>query len=132
MAHATRSIARLRSFARFGAEVPQTVADPATTSLAYFQAFVRRIDFDPGPVFRSVRAPILEVIGANDEVVEPASTIAIFDRLRADGHDVAVRVLPGVGHSLLVTDPGPRYPEGYPEFAVRWARERVDRVRHAP
>lgn len=93
---------------------------------------MRKIDFDPGPVFRSVRAPLLEVIGANDEVIEPASTIAVFDRLQAEGHDVTVRVLPGVGHSLLVTAPAPRYPEGYPESAVRWARERVDRVGDAP
>ena len=122
---------RLRSFARFAPEIPQDVADPTKMPMTYFQAFVRKIDFDPDPVFRSVRAPLLEVIGTKDDVVEPESTIAAFDRLRAEGHDVTVRSLPDVGHSLLVTGPAPRYPDDYLEFAVRWARERVDRETHS-
>lgn len=73
---------------------------------------------------------MLEIIGASDEVVAPASRIAVFERLRADGRDVTVRSLPDVGHSLLVTGPVPRYPDDDPDVAVRWARERVDRVTH--
>ncbi len=118
---------RLRSFARLAPEISQSVADPLREPPAYFRAFVQRIDYDPTLALRTVRAPLLAVIGAQDDVVDPASTISAFERLRANGGDFTVRMLPGVGHPLIImTDQGPRYPEDYPEFAVRWARERVD------
>ncbi len=114
---------RLRSFARFAPEIPQNVRDPVHTPSAFFIAFTRKIDFDPAPAFLSARAALLEIIGSDDEVVDPASTIAVFERLRRIGRDATVRTLSGVGHPLIImTKEGPRYPEDYPEFAVRWAR----------
>ncbi|MBI5474381.1 MAG: alpha/beta fold hydrolase [Ignavibacteriae bacterium] len=119
---------RLRSFSRFAPQVPQNLRDPARTPSAFFQAFTHKIDYDPAPAFRAARAALLEVIGANDEVVEPASTIAVFEGLRQSGRDVTVRILPGVGHPLIImTKDGLRYPEDYPEFAVRWARAVIER-----
>jgi predicted esterase len=74
-----------------------------------------------------LRAPLLELLGEDDDVVEPATTIAALERLRATGHVVTVRTFPGVGHSLLLTTPlGPRYPADYLEFLTQWARDRVD------
>ena len=118
---------RLRSFARLAPEISQSVTDPLQEPPAYFRAFVQRIDYDPTLALRTVRAPLLAVIGEQDDGVDPASTISTFERLRSSGGDFTVRTLPGVGHPLIImTDNGPRYPEDYPEFVVRWARERVD------
>ena len=123
-------VKRLRSFSRFVPQIPQNVRDPARNPSAFFRAFTHKIDYDPAPAFRAARAALLEVIGANDEVVEPASTIAVFEGLRQSGRDATVRALPGVGHPLLImTKDGPRYPEDYPEFTVRWARAVIDRTK---
>ena len=119
-------VQRLRAYARFAPEIPQDVRDPSATPPGFFGAFTRRIAYDPAPALRESRAALLGIIGERDEVVEPSSTISALERLRQTGRDVTVHVLPGVGHSLIVTGPdGPRYPEDYPEFAVRWARERI-------
>jgi uncharacterized protein len=121
---------RLQSFARFAPEIPQRVADPTRRPTAFFQAFARKIYFEPAPAFRALKAPLLEIIGDKDDVVEPAGTIAELARLRAGGLNVTIRILPGVDHTLVVkTDAGPRYPDDYPEFAVRWAREQVERAK---
>lgn len=118
---------RLRSFGRFTPLIPQTVRDPALTSRAFFHAFSQMIEYDPLPAFLKGRAALLEVIGSNDEVVDTESTIAVFEGLRRSGRDVTVRALQGVGHSLVIMTPdGPRYPEDYPEFAVRWARAVIE------
>lgn len=118
---------RLRSFARFAPLIPQTVRDPALTSRSFFHAYSQMIEYDPLPAFLKGRAALLEVIGSNDEVVDAESTIAVFEGLRRRGRDVTVRTLLGVGHSLVIMTPdGPRYPEDYPEFAVRWARAVID------
>ena len=118
---------RLQSFARFAPQIPQVVRDPSTTPVEFFRAFTAKMDFDPARSLAASQAAILEVIGADDNVVEPASTVAAFDRLRQQGRDVTVQVLPGVDHSLVImTNQGPRYPDDYPEFTVRWARARID------
>ena len=122
----------LRPFARYTSAMPDEVPDPAATPEGRFRALAHMIDYDPGPALLALRAPLLAVIGARDDVVEPASTIATLERLQAGGRDVTVRTLPDVGHPLLVmTAEGPRYPDDYPEAAVRWALERVERVRAA-
>ncbi len=121
---------RLQSFARFAPQIPQRVRNPRSNPAAFYRAFTQKINYDPTPAFREARAPLLLVIGANDEVVDPPSTVAVFDALRQSGRDVTVRTLPDVGHSLVVmTKDGPRYPADYPEVAVRWARAVIDRAR---
>lgn len=118
---------RLRSFVRFAPLIPQAVRDPGLTSPAFFRAFSRKIEYDPLPAFLKANAALLEVIGSDDEVVDPESTIAVFEGLRRSGRDVTVRALQGVGHSLVIMTPdGPRYPDDYPEFVVRWACAVID------
>ena len=90
----------------------QAVANPTNTSALFFAAFTRKMDFDPLPSLMTMRAPLLDVIGGDEDVVEPASTIAVLESLKTSGHDVAVKVLPKVGHPLIVMTPaGPRYPD---------------------
>jgi len=120
---------RLKSFARFVPEIPQRVANPLEISPAFFQAFTRKIYFEPAPAFHALKVPLLEIIGDKDDVVEPAGTVSELERLRSLGLNVTIRILPNVDHSLIVkTDSGPRYPEDYPEFAVRWARVQIEQV----
>jgi len=113
----------LRSYARFAPNIPQSVRDPGTNPVSYFRAFTRMIEYDPYPAFLDAKAALLEVIGEDDEVVEPLSTVAVFERLRSEKkEEVSIFVLPRVGHSLILMAPdGPRYPEDYPEMTVRWA-----------
>jgi pimeloyl-ACP methyl ester carboxylesterase len=121
--------ARLKSFARFAPEIPQFVADPENRAAAFFRAFTRKIFFEPAPAFAALKVPLLEIIGDKDDVVDPVSTIAELERLRARGLKITIHVLPDVDHTLLVRNAAtPRYPDDYPERAVRWAREVVDRV----
>jgi acetyl esterase/lipase len=117
---------QLLTFDRYRPEVPATIATPGKTSTGYFRAFANMIYYDPGPTLEALHAPLLELLGENDDIVEPATTIAALDRLRATGHDVTVRTFPGVGHSLLLTTPlGPRYPADYLDVLTLWARDRV-------
>jgi len=118
---------RSAAFADARPEVPSAIPDPATEDRRRFASFVATIDYDPGPAFQALRCPLLEAIGMSDDVVEPASTIAALERLRAAGRDVAILRLPDVGHSLLVIKDGRTagYAPGYLESVVQWAADRV-------
>jgi dipeptidyl aminopeptidase/acylaminoacyl peptidase len=114
---------RLQLFDRFRPEIPEDVLDPENEDPRRFAAFTRMILYDPAPTFAALRVPILAVIGEQDVVVEPRTTLMAFDRLRARGADVTTRVFPGVGHSLLIMD-GERivgYPPGYLDLLTSWA-----------
>jgi len=121
-------VQRLAGFSDARPEVPAKIMDPAVDSRRKFVAFIHNIDFDPAPLLATLRTPLMEVIGSDDDVVEPKSTIAALERLRARGKDVAILTLPGVGHSLLVMDHGrivgypPNYLESILDFACRSVR----------
>jgi uncharacterized protein len=122
--------AQLASFDHYRPEVPAGLANPVKTPIAYFRAFTNMVFYDPAPAFNGMRAPLLELVGDSDDVVDPTTTITALERLRKTGHDVTIRTYPGVGHPLAILTPqGWRYPDGYLEFLTQWARERVDRVR---
>lgn len=120
---------RLPEFQDAHPEVPSKVMDPAVDPPKKFAAFVRMIDFDPAPLLAKSRVPMLEVIGSNDDVVEPASTIAVIKELRARGKDATVLELPGVDHTLLVMDHGRivGYPPSYLDTVVNWAAKHAGR-----
>ena len=62
-------------------------------------------DFDPLPVVRRVRVPVLIVQGATDRQVTADQANVLADALQAAGNgDVAVHVLPDVNH-LFLSDP---------------------------
>lgn len=107
------------------------VLDPATAPRAKFASIASMIDHDPQPVLDQLRTPLLAMLGADDDVVEPGPTFKAIEKLHASGRDASARVLPGVGHPLLVMQ-GERivgYAPGYLEEITAWARERVARVR---
>jgi len=118
---------RFSQFEDLHPELPPGIMDPDIEDPRKFSAFTHMMYYDPAPALSAVHAPLLEAIGANDEAVEPSSTLAVLERLRKSGHDVTARTFPGVGHSLLVMD-GTRilgYADGYLEYIAQWAKDRV-------
>lgn len=124
----------LREFSSTHPEMPSSVMDPEEGDRRRFGAVARMMDWDPAPVFAAVRVPLMEVIGDRDDVVEPSSTVEVFEQLRASGHDLTILRLPDVGHSLLVmqgqTIVG--YPDTYLKTIVSWALDRVHRAAPKP
>jgi len=120
-------VKRLLEFQQFRPELPEGIMDPEVEDRRKFTAFSHIMFYDPQPALKLVRAPLLEIIGANDEVVDPSSTLAALDRLRTSGHDITSKTFPGVGHSLLIMKGNTilGYAEGYLDFIVAWSHERV-------
>ena len=89
--------ARLHSFARFA---PKFRSGLRTRHPArrIFRAFTRKIFTTRAGLSRTLKAPLLEVIGDKDDVVEPASTIAALERLKSQG---------GQGHDPRAAGGGP-------------------------
>ena len=111
----------LAAFARYGdAEMPRAIAP---YSRAVFAAATRMHFYDPKPALAGLRVPLLAVLGADDVSVEPATTVAVLDSLRRSGHDITIKVLAGVGHSLQRPwYVGTTYPPDYLSTVVAWAR----------
>lgn len=61
-------------------------------------AWVREMDFDPAPSFRTVPCPALCFYGADDEWLPVATSAALW---RESALDAEVHVLGGLGHALL-------------------------------
>jgi len=123
----TALVKRLSEFQQFQPELPAGIMDPDVEDRRKFAAFAHIMFYDPHPVLNAVHASLLEIIGAEDEVVDPAGTLAALERLRSSGHDVTSKTFPGVGHSLLVMNGNTivGYAEGYLEYIVAWARDHV-------
>jgi uncharacterized protein len=109
-----------------------SVMNPATTPRREFEVSAHEMYYDPGPILSRLQAPLLDLLGANDEVVDPSSTITRLEDLRAAGHDVTWRIYPGVDHTLVVMqgDQIVGYPDGYLDFLTDWATQRVSRRAH--
>lgn len=75
------------------------------------------VGFDPLPDLQRLHIPELWLYGDADENTPVPESVAILDRLKAEGHDVTVKVYPGVGHGLLDTPPST--PDAGPEL-VSW------------
>jgi dipeptidyl aminopeptidase/acylaminoacyl peptidase len=76
--------------------------DSAGSKMPWVQYFS---EYDPLPVVRNVRAPVLIVHGATDRQVTAEQAEILGNTLRIAGNtDVAVHVLPDVNH-LFLSDP---------------------------
>ena len=98
------------------------VNDAQRDSLASRNGWIRFwMTYDPLPVVRRVRAPVLILHGATDRQVTPDQADELAAALRSGGNrDVTVRVFPNMNH-LLVEDPHGGY-SGYtnlPSLEVR-------------
>jgi uncharacterized protein len=61
-----------------------------------------RIRFDPAPVLRQTRVPVLSIFGENDLLVPPKENADKMERyLKAAGNrDFTVRIIPNAGHDM--------------------------------
>jgi dipeptidyl aminopeptidase/acylaminoacyl peptidase len=77
---------------------------------------------DPKPYLEQLRIPALWLYGTADREVPVDQSVALLDRLTAQGKDVTVVTFPDAGHGLL--DSPPTDPKA-PTTFVDWVRQRV-------
>jgi dipeptidyl aminopeptidase/acylaminoacyl peptidase len=75
------------------------------------------VGFDPLPDLQRLQVPELWLYGDADDRTPVPESITILDRLKAEGHDITVKVYLGAGHGLLDTPPST--PDAGPEL-VSW------------
>jgi len=104
-------------------DLPDPASPIAEISNRWFQYFVR---FDPAPVLREVRCPVLALNGARDLQVPPKEDLAgIAKALEAGGNrDFEVRELPGLNHLFQHCETGA--PSEYPKIEETFAPEALD------
>jgi pimeloyl-ACP methyl ester carboxylesterase len=79
----------------------------------------QELDFDPEPVFREVRVPVLLVYGDQDEWIPIEESIAVWRRARPDAD---VLVVPNVGHVPAVDD---QMSPLYEQTMLQWLHRQV-------
>jgi dienelactone hydrolase len=94
------------------------------------------LSYDPQPVLRQLRVPVLALYGELDRIVEPRFNRERMEKaLEAAGNrDITVRVFPSANHNFLAAITGgpnevPRlraFVDGYFQARVDWLREHVD------
>lgn len=117
--------AALKAASTFMSELTTRVMSPAQNGMPAIRAVGRQMFHEPVPVLKALRAPLLAVLGARDDIVQPSATVAVVTQLQSVGHPFEARVFDGVDHSLAVFDNG--QPTGYApgylalitEFAAR-------------
>lgn len=101
----------------------------------------RRQRYDPEPILRNTRIPVLVLYGEKDSMVPPSENADRMRRLLAEAgnRDVTIKVFPRANHSLEwygeLRQGTWRWPEGYwvwakkapgyAETVIGWLRERV-------
>ena len=61
--------------------------------------------YDPLPDLERMTMPGLWLFGSADQTTPVEESIAVLDRLKAEGHNITVHVFPGAGHGLLDVPP---------------------------
>jgi uncharacterized protein len=105
--------------------------------------FVRRqrddcLQYDPKPMLRRVRCPILAVFGTLDTVVDTRESVAFYAELSPGNPDVTVRLIDHADHALFASVTGSveemekmfrdashaKFGPGYPELMGEWLAAR--------
>ena len=96
--------------------------------------------FDPAPILRRVRCPVLAIYGAKDRMVPVEENEPLLARFLKEGgnRDVTIRVFPKGNHGLRLCKTGTateivqlwqqkreRYVPGYRKLMVRWIKSRT-------
>jgi alpha-beta hydrolase superfamily lysophospholipase len=82
--------------------------------------FPRVLSYDPAPVWRKVRVPVLDVFGAADRNVNTAENAPLMQSLLGDR--ATIKVFAGADHSLLVTSRmgRPHLADGFVDYLIEW------------
>lgn len=65
-------------------------------------------DFDPGPYWRSNRAPVLALFGSKDWVVPAGANLAALERMTAPGASLSASIIPDANHLMFKAETGLR------------------------
>jgi uncharacterized protein len=96
------------------ARLPPPLDEPSYALLGY--------GFDPLPVWRTVRQPVLILNGDADAVVPARESLRLIaDALRENGHRRnELDLIPGADHGLLIYNPRPAYAPGILDRIAAW------------
>ena len=92
------------------------------------------LDFDPVPVLKKVRCPVLAFFGEKDVLVPPEGNVGPMKAAlkKAGTKDVTIKVLPGANHRFEVAGTGARdfgtcgkSVSGYYDVMVEWIKKRA-------
>ncbi len=93
------------------------------------------MDYDPLPVLRQIKCPVLAFFGGKDGLVPPDGNAALMETTlkNAGNKDVTVKILPGVNHLFHLPGIGiyglgtsGKTPPGYYDVMIKWLKKRVD------
>jgi pimeloyl-ACP methyl ester carboxylesterase len=86
----------------------------------------RLVGFDPAPVLRSLKMPVMFALAENDRSTPTALTLEAIKAARAGRPTARLEhiVFEGADHAMLTYPPSgiPRLPKGYPAAIVQWVR----------
>jgi len=108
--------------------------------------FFRNIQYDPAPVLKSIKVPLLAVFGRKDRLIPvKESTDRLLLLLTESGHnDFTIRVFPDAGHGIQLVDSSrtiatggansqptqiPTPAPGYWELVTEWIQKRTSGAR---
>lgn len=94
--------------------------------------------YDPMPVLRSLRMPLLWIIAGSDTEAPPAETLKRLLKLASEGQAVTVAVFPGTEHGIREFEVKPddkrietRVAAGYTQMVLDWIKTgRLDRAHY--
>jgi dipeptidyl aminopeptidase/acylaminoacyl peptidase len=78
--------------------------------------------YDPLPDLQRMTMPGLWLFGSADDKTPVQESVAVLDQLRANRHDITVRVFPNAGHGLL--DFPPTAPDA-PTTLISWIEQHI-------
>ena len=118
---------------RMGGNPPE--AFPATADHPYLQLIRPLIVYDPSPVLRQIKLPVLALFGELDNNIMAEKNRAAWEaNLKAGGHtDYTLRILPKANHAMLEATLGTnaemkslkRFVPAYSEVVLEWLAKRV-------
>lgn len=86
----------------------------------------RLVGFDPAPVLRALKVPVMFALAENDRSTPTALTLDAIKVARAGRPRARIEhiVFEGADHAMLTYPPSgiPRLPKGYPGAIVQWVR----------
>lgn len=99
---------------------------------AIFQRWYRRVmDFDPEPILRGLRIPMLFIFGEADDSNPTAEGVAMLERVKTEtGKDITVQVFAGADHGVRVPAakdaafPFRQQPKEFWSVQENWLREK--------
>jgi acetyl esterase/lipase len=103
---------------------PKVALAIASRDDEWWKWYASFVDYDPKPALAKMTMPIFVAIGENDALFDRDAMTRAWSAIAAQaGHDVRVRVYPGVGHALRAGS-GTDQPAAYWTDLAAWLAEK--------